>query len=124
MLLLSVAIRLDSLTYLHFVFFTKSYISLFGIVAGFVQIWAVVQILRWKRIGVTLFISTAVVIFLITGINDFNVVSNISQIIVSMLVVLVVNIIMLGILYLAIRPVWKNFKKENKKLLHSPLLPG
>ena len=110
MLLLSIAITLDSLTYLHFIFLTKTYISLFGIIAGFVQIWAVVQLLRWKRIGAALFISSAVVIFLVTGINEFNVVTNISQIIVSMLVVLVVNVIMLGILYLAIRPVWKNFK--------------
>jgi hypothetical protein len=110
MLLLSTAITIDSLTYLPMIRLTKNYISLVGIVAGFVQIWAVVQLLRWKRIGVTLFISTAVVIFLVTGINEFNVISNLSQIIVSMLVVLVVNIILLGILYLAIKPVWKNFK--------------
>ena len=57
MLLLSVAITLDSLTYLHFIFLTKSYISLFGIVAGFVQIWAIVQLLRWKKVGVPLLIS-------------------------------------------------------------------
>lgn len=110
MLIFSVGITIDSLTYLPLIHLTKNYISLIGIVAGFVQIWAVVQLLRWKKIGVTLFISTAVVIALITGINEFNVVSNISQIIVSMLVVGVVNIIILGILYLAIRPVWKNFK--------------
>jgi hypothetical protein len=109
MLLLSVAITLDSLTYLHFIFLTKSYISLFGIVAGFVQIWAIVQLLRWKKTGVPLLISSMVVVFVVTAINEFSVVSNISQIIVSMLVVLVVNIIMLGILYFAIRPVWKNF---------------
>lgn len=110
MLLLSVAIALDSLTYLHFIFLTKSYISLFGIVAGFVQIWALIQLLRWRKVGVTLLLSSAVVVFLITGINEFYIVSNINQIIVSMLAVLVVNIITLGILYLAIRPVWKNFK--------------
>jgi hypothetical protein len=110
LLLLSMAITIDSLTYLPLIPLTKNYISLVGIAAGFVQIWAVVQLLRWKRMGVTLFISAAVVIFLITGINEFNVVSNIGQIIASMLVVLVVNVIMLGILYLAIRPVWKNFK--------------
>jgi len=89
---------------------TKNYVSLFGIVAGFVQIWAVVRLLRWKKTGVPLLVSSAIVIFLVTGINEFNVVPNVSQIIASMLVVLVVNIIMFGILYLAIRPVWKNFE--------------
>jgi hypothetical protein len=110
MLLFSVAITVDSLTYLPMIRLTKNYISLFGIIAGFVQIWALIQLLRWKKVGVTLYISTAGVIFLITGINEFNIVSNVNQIIISMLAVLVVNIVMLGILYLAIRPVWKNFK--------------
>ena len=110
MLIFSVGLTLDSLTYLSMILLTKNYISLLGIAAGFVQIWAVVQLLRWKKMGVPLLISSAIVIFLITGINEFNVVPNVSQIIVSMLVVLAVNIIMLGILYLAIRRVWKNFK--------------
>jgi len=110
MLLFSVGITLDSLTYLSMMLLTKNYVSLFGIVAGFVQIWAVVRLLRWKKTGVPLLVSSAIVIFLVTGINEFNVVPNVSQIIASMLVVLVVNIIMFGILYLAIRPVWKNFE--------------
>lgn len=110
MLLLSIAIALDSLTYLHFIFFTKSYISLFGIVAGFVQIWAIVQLLRWKKIGAKLLLSSMIVVFLVTAINEFYIVSNVSQIIVSMVMVLTVNIIMLGILYMAIKPVWKKFK--------------
>lgn len=110
MLIFSVGITLDSLTYLPFIFLTKSYVSLFGIVAGFVQIWAVIQLLRWKKIGATLLLSSAVVVFLITAINEFRVVSKVSQVIESLLMVLVVNIIMLGILYLAIKPVWKNFK--------------
>ncbi len=110
MLLFSFGIAADSLTYLHFIFLTKNYVSLFGIVAGFVQIWAVIQLLRWEKKGVPLLISSAIVVFLITGINEFSIVSNVSQVIESLLIVLVVNIIMLGILYLAIRPVWKNFK--------------
>lgn len=110
LLLFSVAITADSLTYLPFIFLTKNYISLIGIIAGFVQIWAVVWLLRWKKIGVTLFISAAIIVFLITAINEFTIVSKVSQIVVSLLAVLVVNIIMLGILYMTIRPVWKNFK--------------
>jgi hypothetical protein len=110
MLLFSAAIALDSLTYLPFIFLTKNYISLVGIVAGFVQIWAVVQLLRWKKIGITLLISSAVTVFLVTAINEFSIVSRVTQVIESLLIVLVVNIIMLGILYLAIKPVWKNFK--------------
>ncbi|MCL4338472.1 hypothetical protein M1271_02190 [Patescibacteria group bacterium] len=110
LLIFSVAITIDSLTYLSFILLTKNYISLVGIIAGFVQIWAVVQLLRWKKIGVTLFISSAIAVFMITAINEFNIVSKVNQIIVSLLAVLVVNIVILGILYLAIRPVWKNFK--------------
>ena len=110
MLLFSVVITADSLTYLPLIFHTKNYISLIGIVAGFLQIWAVIQILRWRKIGFTLFISSAVVVFFITAINEFNTVPKIDQIITSLLAVLVVNIIILGILYLAIKPVWKNFK--------------
>lgn len=110
LLLFSIALTVDSLTYLPMIRLTKNYIALIGIAAGFVQIFAVVQLLRWKRIGVALLLSSAIVIFLITGINEFNVVSDINKIIISMLAVLVVNIIMFGILYLAIRPVWKNFK--------------
>lgn len=110
MTILSVCITSDSLTYFPFILLTKNYISLFGIVAGFVQIWALIQLFRWKKIGFPLLISSAIVIFLITGVNEFNIVSNISKIVVSMLVVLVVDIIILGILYLAVRPVWKNFK--------------
>jgi len=110
LLILSVAITIDSLTYLPFIFLTKSYLSLFGIVAGFVQIWAVIQLLRWKKIGATLLIFSVVVIFLVTAIDEFSIVSNVSQVIVSLIMVLVVNIIMFGILYIAIKPVWKNFK--------------
>ena len=110
LLLLSVALTIDSITYLHFIFLTKTYVSLFGIIAGFVQIWAVVQLLRWKKIGIPLLISSAIVIFLVTAVNEFSIVSNISLIIESLFMVLVVNIIILGILYVAIRPVWKNFK--------------
>lgn len=110
MLLLSVALTIDSLTYLPTIHLTKNYISLIGIVAGFVQIVGVIQLLRWKKIGVPLLIISAIIIFLVTGFNEFLIVSNISQIIVSMLMVLVVNIIMFGILYLAIRHAWKNFK--------------
>ena len=110
MLLFALALTVDSLTYLPMIRLTKSYISLIGIVAGFVQIWAIIQLLRWKRIGVTLLLASAIVIMLVTAINEFRIVSNISQIIVSMLMVLVVNIIMLGILYLAIKPFWKKFR--------------
>lgn len=110
MLLLSVALAFDSLTYLPMIRFTKNYISFIGIVAGFVQIGALVELLRWKKIGVMLLLSSAIVIMLITVVNEISIVSNVSQIIVSMVAVLVVNIIMLGILYLAIKPVWKNFK--------------
>ncbi len=109
-LLFSIALTADSLTYLPMIRLTKNYISLLGIVAGFVQVWSVIQLLRWKKIGVTLLLSSAIVIFLVTGFNEFQIVSNVNQIIISMLMVLVVNIVMLGILYLAIRPVWKNFK--------------
>ena len=110
LLLFSVALTIDSLTYLSFIFLTKSYVSLLGIVAGFVQIWAVVELFRWKKRGIIFFLSSAIVIFIVTAINEFAIVSKINQIIVSLLLVLLVNIIMLGILYLAIRPVWKNFK--------------
>ncbi len=110
LLLFSVAITADSLTYLPFIIFTKSYISLIGIIAGFVQVWAVVQLLRWRKTGITLYISSAIVVFLVTAINEFNIVSKINQIVISLSAVLIVNFIMLGILYLAIRPVWKNFK--------------
>jgi hypothetical protein len=110
MLLLSVGITIDSLTYLPFIFLTKSYLSLVGIVAGFVQIWAIIQLLRWKKIGVKLLISSMAVVFLITAIDQPNVVSSISQAIISMILVLAINVILLGILYLAIKPVWKNFK--------------
>lgn len=110
MLIFSAGIAIDSLTYLPFIFLTKNYISLFGIIAGFVQILAVVQLLRWKKVGVTFLLSSAVVVFFITAINEFSAVSNISKVIESLLIVLVVNVIMFGILYLAIKPVWKNFK--------------
>lgn len=110
MLLLSVALTVDSLTYLPMIRLTKNYISLIGIAAGFLQIFAVVQLLRWRKRGVPFLLSSAIVIFLITGINEFYIVSNISQIIISMSMVLLVNVIMFGILYLAIKPVWKNFK--------------
>ena len=110
MLIFSVVLTVDSLTYIPMIRLTKNYISLFGIVAGFGQIVALVQLLRWRKIGIPLLLSSAIVIFLITGINEFNIVSNVKQIIISMVAVLVVNIIMLGILYLAIRQVWKNFK--------------
>jgi hypothetical protein len=110
MLLFSIALTVDSLTYLPMISLTKDYISLIGIVAGFVQIWSVVQLLRWKKMGITFLLSSAIVIMLVTAINEFYLVSKMSQIIVSLLAVLVVNIIMFGILYLAIRPVWKNFK--------------
>lgn len=110
LLLFSVALTVDSLTYLPMIRLTKDYVSLVGIAAGFVQIWAVVQLLRWKKRGVPLLLSSAVVIFLVTGINEFYLVTNLNQILISMAMVFVVNISMLGILYLAIRPVWKNFK--------------
>lgn len=110
LLLFSIALAVDSLTYLPMIRLTKNYVALIGIIAGFVQIWAVVQLLRWKKIGVTLLASAAIVIYIVTGINEFYLVSKINQILVSMLMVLVVNSIMFGILYLAIRPVWKNFK--------------
>jgi hypothetical protein len=110
MLLFSIALTVDSLTYLPMIRLTKNYVSLIGIVAGFVQIWAVVQLLRWRKIGVWLLLSSAIVIMFVTAINEFYLISNVGQILVSMLMVLVVNIVMFGILYLAIRPVWKNFK--------------
>ena len=110
MLLLSIALTIDSLTYLPMIRLTKSYISLIGILAGFVQIWALIELLRWKKIGVTRLLSSAIAIMLVTGINEFRIVSNVSQIIISMLMVLVVNILILGVLYLAIKPVWKEFK--------------
>ena len=110
MLLFSVVLTVDSLTYLPMIRLTKNYISLIGIAAGFLQIFAVVQLLRWRKRGVPFLLSSAIVIFLITGINEFYIVSNVSQIIVSLLIVLVVNIVMFGILYLAMRTVWKNFK--------------
>ncbi len=110
MFLLSIALTVDSLTYLPMIRLTKNYMSLVGIMAGFVQIWAVVQLLRWRKIGVPLVISSAIGIMLVTAVNEFSIVSNVTQIIISMLIVLVINIIMFGILFLAIRPVWKNFK--------------
>lgn len=110
MLLLSVSITIDSVTYLPFIFHAKSYISLLGIITGFVQIWALVQLFRWKKVAITLYVSSAIVIFLVTAINEFAITSKTAQIIISLSLVLLVNIIMLGILYLAIRPVWKNFK--------------
>ncbi len=108
--LFAVALTADSLTYLPMIRLTKNYISLLGIAAGFVQIWAVVQLLRWKKVGVTLLVSSAIVILLVTAINEFYLVLKINQILISMAMVLLVNFIMFGILYLAIRPVWKNFK--------------
>ena len=108
--LLSVALTADSLTYLPMIRLTKNYVSLIGIIAGFVQIYAVVQLLRWKKEGVTLLISSVIVMMFVTAINEFYLVSNINQILISMLMVLVVNIIMFGILYLAIKPAWKQFK--------------
>lgn len=110
MFFLSVALAVDSLTYLSMIRLTKNYISLIGIIAGFMQIWALIELLRWKKTGVPLLVSSAIVIMLVTAFNEFLIVSNVSQIIISMLAVLVVNIIMLGILYMAMRPVWKNFK--------------
>ncbi len=110
MLLLSLAMTIDSLTYLHFIFLTKSYFSLFGIAAGFVEVWSIIQLLRWKKTGVTLYISSAIVILLVTAINELNIVSNVNQMVISLLMVLIVNLIVLGILYLAIRPAWKSFK--------------
>ena len=110
MLLFSIALAVDSLTYLPMIRLTKNYISLIGIAAGFLQIFAVVQLLRWRRRGIPFLLSSATVIFLITGINEFYIVSNVNQIIISMLMVFLVNMVMFGILYLAIRPVWKNFK--------------
>ncbi|HEX8965650.1 MAG TPA: hypothetical protein VF820_04440 [Patescibacteria group bacterium] len=110
LLLFSVALTVDSLTYIPFIFLTKSYVSLIGIVAGFVQIWAVVQLFRWKKVGASLLLSSMIIIFFVTAINEFNIISNVNQIIISLLMVLVVNIFMLGILYLAIKSVWKNFR--------------
>lgn len=110
MLLFSIALTVDSLTYLPMIRLTKNYVSYFGIAAGFVQILAVVLLLRWKKIGLTLLLSSAIVIMLITAVNEISIVSNINQILVSMLMVLALNIVMFGILYLAIRPVWKNFR--------------
>ncbi|HEX7041964.1 MAG TPA: hypothetical protein VF189_01830 [Patescibacteria group bacterium] len=110
MLIFSVGITVDSLTYLPFIFLTKSYVSLVGIIAGFMQVWAMIQLLRWKKIGIRLLISSMVIVFLVTAINEFYLLSNVGQIIVSLLIVLAVNIFMLGILYLSIRPVWENFK--------------
>ncbi len=109
MLLFSVALSVDSLTYLPMIRLTKNYISLIGIVAGFAQIVALIWLLRWKRSGVTLLLSSMIVVFLITAINEFYVTSNMNQILISLSLVLLVNIIMLGILYLAIKPVWKKF---------------
>ena len=110
MFILSVGMTIDSLTYIPFILLSKSYISFVWIVAGFVQIWALIQLLKWKKVGVTLYIFSAVVVFLTTAVNEFKIVSNVAQIIVSLSFVLVLNIIMLGVLYLAIRPVWKDFK--------------
>lgn len=110
LLLTSVGMTIDSLTYLHFIFLTKSYISLVGIAAGFMQIYAVVQLLRWKKSGVVLYISSALLVFLVTAINEFAIVSKLNQLIISLITVLAVNVITVGILFLAMRPVWKNFK--------------
>lgn len=110
LLLTSVGMTIDSLTYLHFIFLTKSYISLVGIAAGFMQIYAVVQLLRWKKSGVVLYISSALLVFLVTAINEFAIVSKLNQIIISLITVLAVNVITVGILFLAMRPAWKNFK--------------
>ena len=82
MLLFSLAITGDSLTYIPFILLTKSYVSLFGIVAGFVQIWAIVQLLIWKKIGVLFLVLTMVVVFVVTAVNEFYLVSNVSQIII------------------------------------------
>ena len=110
MLLFSIALTVDSLTYLPMIRHTKNYVSLVGIAAGFLQLFAVVQLLRWRKRGVPLLVSSAVIIFLITGINEFYIISNVSLIIMSMSIVLLVNGVMLGVLYLAIRPVWKYFR--------------
>lgn len=110
MLLFSIALTVDSLTYLPMIRHTKNYVSLVGIAAGFLQLFAVVQLLRWRKRGAPLLVSSAVIIFLITGINEFYIISNIGLIIMSMSIVLLVNGVMLGVLYLAIRPVWKYFR--------------
>ena len=110
MLLFSIALTVDSLTYLPMIRHTKNYVSLVGIAAGFLQLFAVVQLLRWRKRGAPLLVSSAVIIFLITGINEFYIISNVSLIIMSMSIVLLVNGVMLGVLYLAIRPVWKYFR--------------
>src|SRR5690242_18111633 len=91
MLLFSIALTVDSFTYLPMIRLTKNYMSLIGIVAGFVQVYAVIQLFRWKKIGVTLLLSSTVVIFLVTAINEFSVVSKVSQVIESLSIVLVVN---------------------------------
>ena len=49
--------------------------------------------------------SSAVVVFLVTAISDITIVASVSKVIVSLLIVLVINIVMLEILYLAIKPV-------------------
>src|SRR5579862_7157644 len=98
LLLFATVFTVDSLTYLPFIRLTKDYISLIGIVAGFVQIWAILQLLRWRKVGITLLLSSAVVIMLVTAINEFYLGSTVNQIIVSILAVLVVNILMFGIL--------------------------
>lgn len=110
MLLLSVAMTVDSLTYIRFILLTKSYLSFIGIIAGFVEIFAFIQLLRWKKVGVNLLVSSMAAVFMVTAIDQPYVVSKLSQAIVSMLIVLAINLILLGILYLAIKPVWKNFK--------------
>lgn len=110
LLLFAIVLTVDSLTYLPFISLTKDYVSLLGIIAGFVQIYAVTQLLKWKKIGATLLVFSAIVIMLVTAINEFYLVFKINQIITSMAMVLLVNLIMFGVLYLAIKPVWRNFK--------------
>src|SRR5476651_2641748 len=110
MLIFSVGITLDSLTYFPTIFLTKNIVQFIGVIANFVEIGALVQLLQWKKRGVTLLICSAVVGILVTGIDQPNVVTSVNQAIVNISAVLVFELIVLGILYLAIRPVWKKFK--------------
>ena len=110
MLILSVAIALDSLTYLRTILLTKNYLQLLGIVAGLVQIWALILIFQWKKIGITLVLCTTIIGFIVTVIDQPTVFTNVHQEIINICVALTVDIILLGILYLAIKPMWKRFK--------------
>jgi len=110
MLAIAVGTTLYSLTYIPTILLIKNYLLLVGIAADFVGIWALVQILRWKKIGVALLIGSIVVSTLITAIDQPNAVASLNQAVINIAAAIVFSLVELGILYLLMRPVWGEFK--------------